>query len=156
MRFPFVEKAISSEVDSLRFSHSPPLTQAHQDLPPEVRSTSISSTVSNSVSSTTALVEAATGNTEGARRYHEESLEGKRGIFSQTASAAGEAIQAISSGDVSEYVERAERGDFGVVPQVMNNAGEFAHNMIFGEADKAPEERTGIVPFFKGLFGGKK
>ena len=127
-----------------------------KDLPTEVRNTSISGTLSNSVSATSSLVEAATtGNTAGAERYHKESLAGERGIISQTASATGEAIQSIISGNTADYTERAANGEFGVIPQAMNHVGGALHDFIMGDADKPQEEKKGLLQGF-GLFGGKK
>lgn len=119
-----------------------------------LRNTSISGTLSDSVTAVSSLTEAVRGETEGAERFHEESLRGDRGAILQGASAAGEAIQSVVSGNTADYVERAERGDYGVVAQFGNALGEGLYNVTMGDPEKAPEERNGIVPMAQRAYQG--
>ena len=135
-----------------------------KNLPEEVRNTSLSGTLSNSVTAVSSLTEmVTTGETSGAETFHQESLSGQRGILSQLSSTAGEAIKSVREGDTASYVERAERGDFGIPGQFGNALGKGTHDLIFGDPEKVPEERQGIVPTFErardalwGWFGGGK
>lgn len=115
-------------------------------IPESVQNTSIGGTVSNSITAATSLTEAVTtGETAGAERFHEESLRGDRGVVLQTGSVAGEALNSVITGNTADYVEKAERGDFGPIGQFGNALGKGTHDFLFGEADKVPEERRGLM-----------
>ena len=115
-------------------------------IPDPVRNTSIGSTLSGGITATTSLAEViTTGETAGAERFHEESLRGDRGVVLQTGSVAGEALNSVITGNTADYVEKAERGDFGPIGQFGNALGKGTHDFLFGEADKAPEERRGLM-----------
>jgi len=97
-----------------------------------VKNSTIGNTLNKSIDTVTSLGEGIlTGETGGMEKTHEALKRGDGGMLLQGASAAGDSIAALTSGDpraVSDFAEASQRGDYGFVGQFGAALGEGLAN----------------------------
>jgi len=111
-----------------------------------VKNSTIGNTLNKSIDTITSLGEGLiTGETGGMEKTHEALKRGDGGMLLQGASAAGDSIAALTSGDsraVSDFAEASQRGDYGFV-------GQFGAALGEGLADPGS-----VVDFYKDAISG--
>lgn len=111
-----------------------------------VKNSTIGNTLNKSIDTITSLGEGLiTGETGGMEKTHEALKRGDGGMLLQGASAAGDSIAALTSGDanaVSDFAEASQRGDYGFI-------GQFGAALGEGLADPGS-----VVDFYKDAISG--